>query len=313
MILTITANPSLDRVYAIDDYEVNKVFRPKTMSATAGGKGLNVSRVASILGVPVTATGFLGGVVGSLVADDVQRHGIVDRFIRISGETRMCMTAMDEKNTTSTEILEPGPVITSDEIEVFLRTYDGLLDACQMVVGSGSLPGGLPVDFYAELIRRAKARQRRFILDTSGAYLAEAVKEKPYMIKPNQEELEALAARDLSELNDCADAVMALKESGIELPVLTLGKRGCLAALSDGVYHFSAPPIPVVNTVGSGDSFVAGVAVALCWGRDEQEAVRLGMACGMANTQFLETGMVSADLVQQLLLSVTARRLETYG
>ena len=312
MILTITANPSLDRVYAIDDFQVNKIFRPKTMTATAGGKGMNVSRVASILGAAVTATGFIGGTVGSLVSADLQRHRIVDRFVRISGVTRMCITVMDEKNTTSTEILESGPVIAADEMEVFLRTYDELLDSCQTVVGSGSLPRGLPADFYAELIRRAKARQRRFILDTSGAYLAEAAREMPFMIKPNQEELEAMVASDLSDLKDCAAAVAALKEKGIELPVLTLGKRGCLAALSDGVYHFSAPPIPVVNTVGSGDSFVAGVVVALSRGQDEHEAIRLGMACGMANTQFMETGMVSADLVQKFLHSVTASRLATY-
>ena len=267
MILTITANPSLDRVYAIDDFQVNKIFRPKAMTATAGGKGLNVSRVASILGAAVTATGFIGGTVGSLVSADMQLHRIVDRFVRISGATRMCITVMDEKNTTSTEILESGPVITADEMEVFLRTYDELLDACETVVGSGSLPRGLPADFYAELIRRAKARQRRFILDTSGAHFTQGMKETPYMVKPNQEELEAVVGSDLFELKDCVGAVMALKENGIELPVLTLGKRGCLAALSDGVYHFCAPPIPVVNTVGSGDSFVAGVAVALCQGR----------------------------------------------
>jgi tagatose 6-phosphate kinase len=313
VILTITANPSLDRVYAIDDFQVNKIFRPKAMTATAGGKGLNVSRVASILGAAVTATGFIGGTVGSLVSADMQLHRIVDRFVRISGATRMCITVMDEKNTTSTEILESGPVITADEMEVFLRTYDELLDACETVVGSGSLPRGLPADFYAELIRRAKARQRRFILDTSGAHFTQGMKETPYMVKPNQEELEAVVGSDLFELKDCVGAVMALKENGIELPVLTLGKRGCLAALSDGVYHFSAPPIPVVNTVGSGDSFVAGVAVALCQGRDEHEALRLGMACGMANTQFMETGMVSADLVRKFLPSVTARRLAACG
>jgi tagatose 6-phosphate kinase len=313
VILTITANPSLDRVYAIDDFQVNKIFRPKAMTATAGGKGLNVSRVASILGAAVTATGFIGGTVGSLVSADMQLHRIVDRFVRISGATRMCITVMDEKNTTSTEILESGPVITADEMEVFLRTYDELLDACETVVGSGSLPRGLPADFYAELIRRAKARQRRFILDTSGAHFTQGMKETPYMVKPNQEELEAVVGSDLFELKDCVGAVMALKENGIELPVLTLGKRGCLAALSDGVYHFCAPPIPVVNTVGSGDSFVAGVAVALCQGRDEHEALRLGMACGMANTQFMETGMVSADLVRKFLPSVTARRLAACG
>ncbi len=313
MILTITANPSLDRVYAIDDFQVNKIFRPKAMTATAGGKGLNVSRVASILGAAVTATGFIGGTVGSLVSADMQLHRIVDRFVRISGATRMCITVMDEKNTTSTEILESGPVITADEMEVFLRTYDELLDFCEMVVGSGSVPGGVTVDFYAELVRRAKAKQRRFVLDTSGAHFTQGMKETPYMVKPNQEELEAVVGSDLFELKDCVGAVMALKENGIELPVLTLGKRGCLAALSDGVYHFCAPPIPVVNTVGSGDSFVAGVAVALCQGRDEHEALRLGMACGMANTQFMETGMVSADLVRKFLPSVTARRLAACG
>jgi len=312
MILTVTLNPSLDKVYIVDDFEVGKVFRPKHMTATAGGKGVNVSRVAALLGAPVAATGLIGGSTGNMIARDVASRGILDRFVRIAGETRTCINVVDQKHATSTEILEPGPVVTEGEIQAFLRTYDELLDECDIVVASGSLPKGLPMDFYCELLRKARRKGKRFILDTSGAFLKEAIKETPFMIKPNKEELSQVWGETTQDVLSCASVLRSFREQGIHLPVLTMGKDGCLAALSDGVYRFSAPPIEVVNTVGSGDSFVAGVAVALSRGLEEVDAITLGMACGMANTQFLETGMISRELVDEFRSTVTFEKIANY-
>jgi tagatose 6-phosphate kinase len=312
MILTVTMNPSLDKVYLVDDYQVGKVFRPKAMTATAGGKGINVTRVASILGAPVTATGLLGGSIGSIIASDVANLGVVERFVRIPGETRICINVVDEKTRTSTEILEPGPEVSEYQGSAFVESYDRLLDDCQVVVASGSLPRGLPVDFYGQLVRLAKRKGKAFILDTSGEYLKAALREAPFMIKPNQDELWQIAGENLRSLQDCASVLMRIKQQGVHLPVLTLGKDGCLAALSDGVYHFFAPPVEVVNTVGSGDSFVAGVAVALSRGVGEQEAIVLGMACGMANTQYFQTGVVSVKLVEEYKRLVMCEKLASY-
>ena len=308
-LLTITMNPSLDKVYSVDDFQVGRVFRPRRVTATAGGKGLNVARVAAILGVAVTATGVVGGRVGAFIQEEVERRNIRNRFVPIAGETRICINITDEVNQTSTEILEPGPTVQAEEIEKFLATYEEALDECHIVAGSGSLPQGLPKDFYRQLISRAKAKGRRFVLDTSGDYLVEGLREQPYAIKPNQEELAKLSGKDTTDLQICVRLLIELKETGIELPVVTLGAAGCLAALDDGVYHFFGPPVKVVNPVGSGDSFVAGLAVGLLRGKDKQESIKLAMACGMANTQFFQTGMVSLDLVEKFQQGIQARRL----
>ena len=129
------------------------------------------------------------------------------------------------------------------------------------------------------------------------------------MVKPNQDELSQITGKDMSSLRNSATLLTHIREQGVHLPVLTLGKDGCLAVLSDGVYRFSAPPIKVLNAVGSGDSFVAGVAVALSRGAGEKEALALGMACGMANTQSFQTGVVSVEHVERFRQAVTYERL----
>jgi len=140
-----------------------------------------------------------------------------------------------------------------------------------------------------------------FLLDTSGKALEVGILAKPYLVKPNLEELESLWGEKFKSLAEQAKAVADLKKRGIRLPCLTLGKNGCLAGMDDGVYHFYAAPLEVVNTVGSGDSFLAGCAVALRRGLSPMEVIKLGMACGMANTQFFETGMISRELVERYL------------
>lgn len=309
MILTITMNPAIDKVYAIDDFQVNQVFRPKAMTATAGGKGLNVARVARILGEAVMATGFLGGSTGQFIHKQVEKMGVINRFIPIQGETRICINIMDEKNTTSTEILEPGPVVSREECNLFLEEYEKMLDSCDIVTASGSLPKGVPVDFYNMLIEIANTKGKKFILDTSGDYFKQGIQAKPYMVKPNKEELEKAVGSHFGTFHDYESVLMKLKEQGIQLPVVTLGKDGCIAALEDGIYRFFAPSVKVLNTVGSGDSFVAGCAVSLCRGKESFEAIKMGMACGIANTQFFETGMVSIELVDKFFNMIEIEKL----
>ena len=136
MILAINMNPAIDKVYAVDDYRVGKVFRPRAMTATAGGKGLNVARVAHLLGEKVTVTGMIGGSTGRRIEEEMRKEGLDSRFVPIEGESRICINVMDEKNNTSTEILEPGPVVTAEEGEAFLARYRKLLEECSVVTAS---------------------------------------------------------------------------------------------------------------------------------------------------------------------------------
>ena len=301
MILAVTMNPAIDKVYSIDNFAVNKIFRPKAMTATAGGKGLNVARVARILGEKVVAAGLIGGGTGEFINNQLQKDGIISKFVPINGETRICINILDEKNGTSTEVLEPGPAVTSDEYRIFLERFGKIIIDCDVVTASGSLPRGVPAGFYRELIRIAKSMGKMFLLDTSGEYLKEGIKEGPFMVKPNHHELSQVIGQDISSKEDCIKALNYLREAGVNFPVITFGEKVCTAALPDGMYHFYAPPVKVVNAVGSGDSFIAGCAVALSRGKEPVDVIRLGMACGMANTQFFKTGMVSRELVDRFL------------
>jgi tagatose 6-phosphate kinase len=303
-ILTVNLNAAIDKVYAVDDFKVGGVFRPREMTVTAGGKGLNVARVSHYLGESVVATGFLGGGNGRFIAQKVGESGISAEFMQISGESRICIAVIDQKNNTSTELLEAGPTITPTECENFIKHYRQLLSDCMVVTASGSLPKGAPSDFYQKLIIEAKTQNVPFILDTSGAALVNGIGGLPYMIKPNQEEAEKLLNLSLVTLEEQAAAIRQLRQKGIELPCITLGKNGCIVGIADEVYHFYGPAIEVLNTVGSGDSFVAGCAVGIARNMRPINTIQLGMASGMANTQFFETGMVSLELVNNFLKQI---------
>lgn len=298
-ILAITLNPAIDKVYAIDDFEIGGVFRPRDMTATAGGKGLNVARVVHLMDEPVVATGFIGGGNGQFIQKQVRETNIADEFVPIEGESRICINVTDTQKSVCTEILEPGPTISFEESKQFLEHYRRCLRDSSLVTASGSLPLGIQASFYRQLIEIAANDNIRFILDTSGSPLEQGIQSKPFMIKPNLDEARKLLQLDLATLEEQAGAVITMKQSGVEMPCITLGKDGCLAGLDDGVYHFYGKPVEAVNSVGSGDSFVAGCAVGLVRSIKPVNVIKLGMAAGMANTQFFQTGMISSELVNR--------------
>lgn len=309
MILSIALNPAIDKVYEVDDFGVGRVFRPKAMTNTAGGKGLNVARVAHLLGETVSATGFIGGNNGRTILQRVRAEGIDSHFLEIGKETRTCIAVMDRNNNTSTEILEPGPFIEPSEVGAFLSLYEKLALEADIITASGSLPAGLPDDIYKTLIEIAKNHKKKFILDTSGQPLKRSIRALPYMVKPNLDEMGSLLGEKIPDITKQVTAVAELKKSGICLSCLSLGKDGCLVALEDGVYKFSGPKVEVVNTVGSGDAFVAGCAVALQRGWSHIEVIKMGMACGIANTQFFETGMVSKAIVEKFFQQIIFKKI----
>ncbi|GMQ64301.1 1-phosphofructokinase family hexose kinase [Vallitalea maricola] len=297
MILTITMNPAIDKVYIIDNYKLGEVHRPIKTVASAGGKGLNVAKVAKTMGEKVAATGLLGGSNGDFINNKVKELGIESRFIKVSGETRICVNVSDTVNQISTEILEAGPVVSEYEVNKFIKVYEDMLDDIKVVTISGSLPKGISADFYKVLIDIAKKHNKKVILDTSSKAFIEGIKAIPYMVKPNTDEIKQVHSGDVSTLQGLVKAIKYFKRMGVEVPVISLGKDGCIAGLDEGIYRFTIPPARVINTVGSGDSFIAGCAIGLERESSQIDMIRMGMACGTANTQFAQTGYVEKELV----------------
>lgn len=290
MILTVTLNVAVDKSYVIGTpLDVGTVMRVKTCSNTAGGKGLNVSKVIRLCGEEVLATGFTGGFNGAYVERMLEEKGVKSRFVHMKGETRSCINVL-ASDGTSTEFLEPGVPVTKEEVDQFLAQFQELIRTCDVVTMSGSAPKGVPTDLYARMIRMGREANAAMILDTSGAYLTEGCAALPHLIKPNQDEIAQLLGRRADSEEEMVEGARALCRRGIRHVILSLGAKGALAVSEKAVYRAVPPKIDAVNTVGCGDSMVAAMAVAIQRGMDTREMMRYACAVSAANAMNLETG-----------------------
>lgn len=300
MLLTITLNPSIDRRYSTKGFEKGKIFRTDDFQYTPGGKGINVSKVIKALDEPVVATGFLGGRAGSFIKEKLDEMNITSDFISIKGETRSCIAILSDDGS-QTEILEPGPLILQEDMERFVCLYEKLIVDTDLVCASGSLPRGLSLDTYKVLIQLANKQGKKFILDTSGEALKQGIEAKPYLIKPNREELESLIGKSICSENDIIKAAKSIINKGISIVAVSLGEEGSLVFNDNYMYRVKTPKINAINPVGSGDSMIGGFAVSIKRNYDFEDMLRLAAACGTANAMEEETGKVDINKVNKLM------------
>lgn len=309
MILTVTMNPSIDVSYPLERLDLDTVNRITDVSKTAGGKGLNVSRVLSQLNAPLMATGVVGGHFGDYLTAQLDKDGISHHFSKINGETRSCIAILHEG--LQTEILESGPEVSKEEQVVFIENFEQLLEDTDFVTISGSLPKGIDTDFYSLLIEKATQADVKVLLDTSGDTLRTSIQSafKPYLIKPNETEIADLLGKDLHSEEELIEALKDETFTGIEWIVVTLGADGALVKKGEDYYRVHIPVINVVNPVGSGDSTIAGLAYALSENKTSEEVMKTGMVTGMLNTQEEKTGFINPDHFDSLYEKVTVERL----
>lgn len=301
MITTVVLNPAVDKIYFADNFQAGGLFRIKETIRSAGGKGINVSRVIRALGEEVLSLGFKGGHTGEWLVEQLKKLGAVTEFIEVEGESRTNNNIIDRLNGIETEVLEIGPLITERNIEDFISIYKRALEKTKILVCSGGLPAGVGDDMYKTLIMEAKKQGIKVILDASGEVLKLGIEAKPYLIKPNLRELASLANRELKEISDIVEACRCIQRDGVELVLASLGEKGAVLVSRDRVFRVYVPYIEVANTIGCGDSMVAGFAVALSRGLELEEALRLSSACGVNNAQYKEIGIVKRDEVYKLI------------
>ncbi len=290
MILTVTLNPSVDKLYLLDKNTLNTVMRVREVRNSAGGKGMNVSRVAAQLGETVTAMGFVGGFNGQYFGSLITQRGIKQAFTHISAEMRSCINCWDLSSGQSTEYLETGALVSESETERFIEDFRSHLHLADVVTISGSLPRGVPDTFYATLISMCHDAGKPVLLDTSGCGLQNALGSKPSFIKPNVDEIASLLGFAPSTRVEQVQAVNALHGKGIACAALSLGSKGVLVACGQGVYHGIPPRVRPKNTVGCGDSMVAGFAVGMARGMGIIEQIRLAVAVASASALSVGTG-----------------------
>jgi tagatose 6-phosphate kinase len=300
MILTITLNPAIDMSYHLSSFHINEVNRCNRVIKTAGGKGLNVSRVIRCTNERLCATGVLGGTNGQFIRDELDSIQILHRFVDIKGNTRNCIALLHDGQQT--EILEEGPEISEEEAKKFIKNYQELINDANVITASGSLPKGLKPSFYRTLIEIANKKEKKFILDTSGEALKEGIKAKPFLIKPNLDELSQLCNRKVTTDEEVIEVIQnSLLKYEIEYIVVSLGQRGSIA-YHQGVYYKITPPkVQAVNPIGSGDSMVAGFAVALERNYNPERVLVYGNAFGTLNAIEEKTGFIDTNQIDYII------------
>ena len=294
MILTITLNPSVDIAYQLDTFHLDTVNRVENVQKTAGGKGLNVTRVLKQIGEDVVATGFIGGEIGSYVKKQLTRNDIKNSFVEIGNETRNCIAVLHDGKQT--EILEQGPTIQEHEALNFIEHLEIILNNVDVVVISGSLPKGLASNYYVEIVELCKKCGVAVVLDCSGKALKNVLEsqQKPTVIKPNTEELSQLIGKEVTDdIQELKSVLSGQLFQGIDWIVVSLGAKGAFAKHKDKFYRVKIPKIKVVNPVGSGDSTVAGIAAGLVHALPEAELLKNATVLGMLNAQEEQTGYVN--------------------
>ncbi|HOM02844.1 MAG TPA: 1-phosphofructokinase family hexose kinase [Acetivibrio sp.] len=309
MITSVALNPALDKIYFVDNFEPGKMYRVREMVKSAGGKGVNVARVACMIGENVRLIGFKGGEAGNWLESQLKKLGVCTRFVEVCGETRTNNNIIDRVRDNETEVLEPGPFISGEDMERFIAVYKEVLADSKVVVLSGGLPQGVPANYYKTLIEAAKPFNIPVILDTGGEALKEGIKAKPHVIKPNLRELSSLAQKELSDVEEIVEVLREINAGGIDIAIVSMGEKGAILSTKDSCIRVKVPPIDTVNTIGSGDAMVAGFAAGLARKKPPEECIRLASACGMSNARFLEIGVVDKNEVEAQKGSVMIEKI----
>lgn len=303
MILTVTLNAAIDKTHLVPEFQAGRVNRPRRVIVVAGGKGLNVARVLTALGRPVLATGIVAGHTGTYIEDCLEAEAIPHEFHRLSqGESRTCL-AIVQPGAALTELNEDGAHVDAREFELFVARYEKLLPAANWVALSGSLPPGLSGEAYVRLMTLARQAGKRISLDTSGPALGVALTGGPDVVKPNQQEAEAALGFAVTP-ESVPRALSDFLALGARTVALTLGGLGAVVANRDEAWFIAAPEVEVVNPVGSGDSFLAGLLTGLNAGAPLPEAARLAVACGSANAAVPGAAACAREHIDTLIARV---------
>lgn len=303
MIYTVTFSPSIDYIPYISNFELGQLNRSTAVSYYPGGKGINISRVLSGLRCETTALGFVGGFTGKFIEDFLTDEEVNHQFIYLREATRINMKI---KSEIETDLNGPAPSLTAQN-EADLRAYlEDVLNEKDWVVVSGTIPPSIPDTFFQFLQQLCQTTKANWILDTSGPRLKELLAYQPYMIKPNEHELADLVGEEITNLEDALKYAEQIVQQGIEIVVVSLGGAGAICATENNRMIAKAPKGKVVNTVGSGDSLVAGILSQIVSENTLEEAFTYGVAAGSATafTEDLCTFEQIEDLVKEVAIEL---------
>ena len=301
MIYTVTFNPAIDYVVRLDTpLEVGEVNRAKGEDCVLGGKGINVSGVLAELGCRNTALGFVAGETGAWLERGLAAQGITTDFIHL--EQGMTRINVKIKAGQETELNGAGPEIPDEALHQLEEKLDGLTENDVLIL-AGSIPTSLPQDVYERLLARLDGRGVRCVVDATRALLVNVLPYHPFLIKPNNHELGEIVGRVLNTEDEIVAAARTLQEKGARNVLVSMAGDGALLLDEQGQTHrIGCPKGKVVNSVGAGDSMVAGFVAGYLQSGDYTTALRLGTACGSATAFSL--GLAKKEEIEKLLLTI---------
>ncbi|SES33995.1 1-phosphofructokinase [Salipaludibacillus aurantiacus] len=303
MIYTVTINPSVDCLMEVENFHLGKTNRASTQKMVPGGKGINVSRVLKNLGTRSEALGFIGGFTGAFIKDELEKESVFSSFIETEGNTRINVKM---KTDTETEINGKAQEISNEHIQKLLIQLDELKSE-DLLILSGSLPSTLPADLYNTIINRLNEKNIYVCVDTSGEPLKAAMKASPYMIKPNQAELEQLYEENVKNLDDAVKLARKAMADGARHVLVSMGGEGAALVTKNESYKAAVPKGTLINSVGAGDSMVAGFIHILTQSGSLEEAFKYSVAAGSATA--FSNGFCSAEDVEKLLPEVLIEKV----
>lgn len=307
-VITLTLNPAIDKSTSVNGIAPDKKLRCKTAKYEPGGGGVNVSRAMKRLGQESTAIYLAGGHSGHFFEELLQEEAIQSQVVRISGRTRENMIVVDESNNLQYRFGFPGPVIKTDEWQACLHMIEQS-GGINYIVASGSVPDGVPDDFFNRLAALAKKINARLVVDTSGEPLKHAVEEGVFLLKPNLGELSQLKGVEELQQEDAIDAAREIiSRGGCKAMAISMGPSGALLVTADQVYQSPSPTVKKRSTVGAGDSMVAGMVTALVKKWDWMDVLQYGIAAGTATTMNPGTELCKKEDVERLYQLLRSQR-----
>jgi 1-phosphofructokinase family hexose kinase len=313
MIITVTLNAAIDKSLSVPNFQLGRRHRTVEQRTMAGGKGVNIARSLKTLGQPVIATGFAGGATGTHIVEQLTEESILNDFVRIRDESRTNTSVLDPTDGQQTEINERGPAVSEQEIELFRDKLLYLARGAAIVVFAGSLPRGVPPDFYASLIRDLQRTDVTTVIDTDGEPLLLAVRAEPDVVSPNVLEAEELVGHEFAGEEERSLAVREMAALGPREAIMTL-PDGCFAqVLVDGhpcLKRARIDPREPIAKRGSGDAFLAGYVAARYEGRAAEQCLRFGVACGAESTGRFGAGLIDPREARRLMGDVELSDVE---
>ena len=301
MIYTLTINPAIDYHMALIELTRGTVNRSAAEEIYLGGKGINVSTVLSTLGTENVAMGFVAGFTGEELENGLKAKGIKTDFVRLDkGMTRICVKLTDEDGT-ETELNAAGPEISDSDIVSLFDKLDKLTENDTLVL-AGSVPKSVDSDIYEKICSRLFEKVK-IAVDASGELLTKVLHFHPWLVKPNNHEAEEICGKKIDSHKSAEDCAVQLRAMGAMNVIISMGEKGAVLAAQDGnVYRITAPRLKVINSVGSGDSLLAGFLSGYELTSDYREALRYGIAAGSATA--FSKGLCNRGLFEDLLSMV---------